>query len=311
MESIAGFPTAKLDRNELECQHSNMLEQKLNRLKALLQGYSRCLVAYSGGVDSVFLACVSHQVLGENALAIIADSPSLPRRELEEALSIASRFGFRVRVVETKEFDNEQYTSNPQNRCYFCKQELFSHLVPIATSEGFPVIAYGENASDIADFRPGAQAAAEFQIKSPLKEVGLSKNEIRELSALMGLPTAEKPQMACLSSRIPTGEPVSPAKLRMIETAENSLRDMGFFDVRVRHHELSQGVALARVELGPGDFQRFLSQDLAEPMRTVLQSAGYRHATLDLAPYQRPGSDSQPRQSNHQASAPRTVRFAG
>jgi uncharacterized protein len=169
---------------------------------------------------------------------VIADSPSLPRRELAEALEIAERFEFPVRAVKTAEFDNQEYLKNPQNRCYFCKSELFSELAPLAKAEGFAVIAYGENASDIGDFRPGAKAAGEFQVRAPLKEAGLTKAEIRDYSAKLGLPTAEKAQMACLSSRIPYGENVTPEKLRMIETAENALRDLGFFDVRVRHHEL-------------------------------------------------------------------------
>ena len=140
--------------------------------------------------------------------------------------------------MQTAEFDNPDYLANPANRCYFCKHELFEHLTPIARAEKFAVIAYGENASDNGDFRPGAQAAAEFQVRAPLKEAGLTKAEIRELSAQLGLPTADKPQMACLSSRIPYGEPVTPEKLAMIEAAEYVLRDLGFHDVRVRHHEL-------------------------------------------------------------------------
>src|SRR5882672_8848054 len=212
---------------------------KLEKLQALLRSYGSCLVAYSGGVDSVFLARVARDVLGDKSLAVIADSPSLPRRELAEALEIAERFQIPVRVVKTHEFNNAEYLANPANRCYFCKHELFTELEPLAKAEGFAVIAYGENASDVGDYRPGAKAAMEFQVRAPLKEVGLTKAEIRELSARLGLPTADKPQMACLSSRIPHGEPVTEEKLTMIEAAENVLRDLGFYDVRVRHHELS------------------------------------------------------------------------
>ncbi len=250
---------------------------KLEKLRALLKSYGSCLVAYSGGVDSVFLARVAHEVLGDRALAAIADSPSLPRRELQEALDIAAQFAFPVRVIQTQEFANENYTANPANRCYFCKHELFEELTPLAQAENFAVIAYGENASDIGDFRPGAQAAAEFQVRAPLKEVGLTKAEIRELSAQLGLPTADKPQMACLSSRVPYGETVTPEKLRMIEQAEYVLRDLGFHDVRVRHHEMRNrevrnaksrhaansalraphsALHLARIELARRKFQR-------------------------------------------------------
>ncbi len=158
--------------------------EKLESLRNLIRSYGSCLVAYSGGVDSVFLAYVAPEVLQERALAVIADSPSLPRRELEEAIEIAQKFGIPLRIINTQEFNNPSYLSNPTNRCYYCKHELFAELSPIATKEGFAVIAYGENASDVGDFRPGAQAAAEFQVRAPLKEAGLTKAEIRELSAL-------------------------------------------------------------------------------------------------------------------------------
>jgi uncharacterized protein len=280
---------------------------KLVKLRELLSGYGSCLVAYSGGVDSVLLARVAHDCLGDKTLAAIADSPSLPRRELQEALEIAGTFGFPVRVVKTGEFDNQSYTSNPANRCYFCKHELFDKLTPLARSENFAVIAYGENASDVGDFRPGAQAAAEFQVRAPLKEVGLTKAEIRELSTLLGLPTAEKPQMACLSSRVPYGEAVTPEKLLMIERAEYVLRDLAFKDVRVRHHELKMpadprpaAVAnssttnalppvthLARIEIGPGEMQKMLADGVADTITAALTQIGYAHVTLDLRGYRR------------------------
>lgn len=277
-----------------------MVSDKFNRLRELLGAYGSCLVAYSGGVDSVFLARVAHDVLGAKSLAAIADSPSLPRGELAEALAIAQQFGIPVQVVLTKEFENPEYLANPVNRCYFCKHELFTELEPLALSGGFAVIAYGENASDAADFRPGAQAAAKFQVRAPLKEAGLTKAEIRELSAQLGLPTADKPQMACLSSRIPHGEVVSPEKLRMIEAAELVLRGLGFHDVRVRHHELNFKVSsvpaegtryLARIEVGPGEMGRFLEGDNALRIAEALKKIGYVHVTLDLQGYRRPGGE--------------------
>ena len=267
-----------------ELFHRDADDLRLMRLRAILQGYGSCLVAYSGGVDSVLLARVAHDVLGSRALAVIADSPSLPRRELAEAVELGERFGFPVRVVRTAEFDNPSYLANPLNRCYFCKHALFTELEPIARNEHFAVIAYGENASDVGDHRPGSMAAAEFDVRAPLREAGLSKDDIRALSARLGLPTADKPQMACLSSRIPTGEAVTPAKLRMIEAAELFLRDAGFHDLRVRHHESPTG-ALARIEVD--DVLRLAEPDLATRVVGRLREIGYLHVTLDLAGYRR------------------------
>jgi pyridinium-3,5-biscarboxylic acid mononucleotide sulfurtransferase len=274
-----------------------VVNAKLDRLRELLRSYGSCLVAYSGGVDSVFLARVARDVLGDKSLAVIADSASLPRRELEEALDIADKFQIPVRVVRTQEFENPNYTANPANRCYFCKHELFTELEPIARDEKFAVIAYGENASDIGDYRPGAQAAKEFQVRAPLKEAGLTKAEIREFSAQLGLPTADKPQMACLSSRIPYGEMVTPEKLRMIEAGENVLRDLGFHDVRVRHHELrpqsvvqspkSNVQCLARIEVGPSELPRLLESGVSAKIAAALKQIGYTHVTLDLQGYRR------------------------
>ena len=263
-----------------------MLEAKFNHLRELIRSYGSCLVAYSGGVDSVLLARVAHDVLGERALAAVADSPSLPRRELREAIAIAAQFQIPLRVVNTAEFADDRYLANPSNRCYFCKHALFTELTPLARAGGFAVIAYGENASDVGDHRPGAQAAGEFQIRAPLKEAGLTKAEIRELSARLGLPTADKPQLACLSSRIPTGEAVTPAKLLMVEEAEYFLRDLGFFDVRVRHHELTQG-HLARIEVGPAEIPRLLADEQYATVAARFRELGYLHVTLDLAGYRR------------------------
>jgi uncharacterized protein len=277
---------------------------KLNKLREILASYGSCLVAYSGGVDSVFLAFVAHNVLGGRSLAVLADSPSLPRRELEEAVAVAGQFSIPLRLVRTEEFENPDYLANPNNRCYFCKHELFSQLAPLARAENFAVIAYGENASDAGDHRPGAQAAGEFQVRAPLKEAEMTKAEIRALSAQFGLPTADKPQMACLSSRVPYGEPVTPEKLRMIEEGEYVLRDLGFYDVRVRHHEIKlQGQAghLARIEVGAEEMPKFIIDNKFSRVASALKEIGYAHVTLDLQGYRR-GSVNEKPPAAHQAA---------
>jgi len=269
-----------------------MSQDKLEDLKNLLRSFGSCLIAYSGGVDSAFLAVVAHQVLGEKSLAIIADSPSLARRELDEAVKLAEKFGFALRIIHPHEFENAEYLSNPHNRCYFCKHELFKELAPIAKKEGFSTILHGENASDVGDYRPGGVAANEFKVRAPLREAGLTKAEIREYSEKLGLPTASKPQAACLSSRIPYGESVTVEKLAMIEKAEYVLQDLGFHDVRVRHHELPGGGKkryLARIEIGTSEMPTFMKQDVFDQVVKALKTLGYVHVTLDLEGYQRGG----------------------
>jgi pyridinium-3,5-biscarboxylic acid mononucleotide sulfurtransferase len=276
-----------------------VIDEKERRLRALIQGYGSCLVAYSGGVDSAYLARVAFEVLGPRALAVIADSPSLPRAELAAAVALAEANGIPLRVIKTREFSDPRYLANPTDRCYFCKHALFDELVPLARSKGFAVIAYGENASDVGDHRPGARAAAEARVCAPLKESGLLKAEIRELSARLGLPTADKPEAACLSSRVMTGEVVTPEKLAMIETAEACLRRAGFREVRVRHHELAATAFapvrhLARIEVGVSEMGLLLAEGLRDEVQRLIAGAGYAHVTFDLAGYKRGGGNAVP-----------------
>ena len=269
---------------------------KLQQLENLLNQLGSCLVAYSGGVDSAFLALVAYRTLGDQSLAVMADSPSLPRSEFKEAIALSEQFGFPLKIIQTKEFENEEYLSNPNNRCYFCKHALFEETESLAMERGVAAVLYGEIADDIGDFRPGAQAAREFQVRAPMKEVGLTKSEIRVYSSEMGLPTASKPQMACLSSRIPYGEKVTVKKLSQIEEAEALLRKLGFHDIRVRHHELSQG-ALARIEIGSVELDQLVQPAIRETLTQSIKSLGYLYVTLDLMGYQR-GSLNSARQAS-------------
>ena len=265
----------------MTCLRSGL--SKYDQLCSVLRGYGSCLVAYSGGVDSVLLASVARKVLGERMLAAIADSPSLPRAELAEARELAFQFDFPLEVLQTQEFENVNYTSNPANRCYFCKHELFTQLKPLAVKHNMAVIAYGENASDIGDYRPGGLAAKEFDVRSPLKEVSLTKDEIRVMSRQFGLPTSEKPEMPCLSSRIPYGEEVTRIKLQMIESAEKIVSNKGFRDVRVRHHEVGP---CARVEIGVDELSQMSNETWAD-LETSLMEIGYKMAELDKRGYVR------------------------
>ena len=257
------------------------LESKEEALRALLAAQESLIVAYSGGVDSSYLAYAAQQALGsEKMLAVTAESPSYPRSHRQTAIEIAERFGFAHRFVSTREIDNPAYASNPVNRCYFCKTELFEVLEKLRAELGYQVVAYGVNRDDTRDFRPGHRAAEEHRVLSPLLDVELSKAEIRELSRAGGLPTADLPASACLSSRIPYGMEVTPAKLHQIDLAEDALRALGFRQVRVRHHG-----ELARIELGADELPRALDPAQRDRMSRALHELGFRWVSLDLDGY--------------------------
>ena len=248
-------------------------------LRHALTSLGSVVVAYSGGTDSAYLAYVASQTLGDRALAVTADSPSYPDRHRRLAIDIADRFGLRHEIIQTNELDRPEYRANPENRCYFCKHELYTHLSRIGAERG-AVVVDGNNADDRGDYRPGRQAAREFGVRSPLDEVDLTKDEIRELSRRAGLPTWDEPASACLSSRIPYHAEVTDEKLRTIERAEQAMRALGFRVCRVRHHD-----DVARVEIGRGEMARALEPDVASAIVRELKAIGYRYVTLDLQGY--------------------------
>jgi uncharacterized protein len=237
------------------------------------------IVAYSGGVDSAYLAYIASRTLGDRAVAVTADSPSYPERHRQLAIRIAREFGLRHEIIHTHELEVPEYRANPANRCYFCKRELYSHLSRIALDRD-AVVVDGNNADDRGDYRPGRQAAREFGVRSPLDEVALTKAEIRELSRRAGLPTWDEPASACLSSRIPYTNEVTDEKLRTIERAEEAVRALGFRVFRVRHHD-----TVARLEIARDEMSRALEPEMAAAITRALKSIGYRYVSLDLEGY--------------------------
>lgn len=259
---------------------NSALVAKADRLRGILAGYESVLVAFSGGVDSAYLAIAASSALGERALAVTADSPSYPDTHRQLALSIARDFQFPHAVIHTAELDRPEYRANPANRCYYCKDELYGRLREVARARGFAVIADGNNADDRGDYRPGRQAALEHGVKSPLDEADLTKDEIRELSRLEGLDSWDEPASACLSSRIPYGLEVTDAALRQIERAEQVLRDLGFRIFRVRHHD-----TVARLEIARSEMVRALEPDVNARLVAAIKAVGYQYVSLDLQGY--------------------------
>jgi len=263
------------------------LDQKAQRLRQILAGHARLIVAYSGGVDSAFLTWTAHQVLGARMRAVIADSASLARTHLEDALAFARERGIPVAVVETQELENPAYVRNDAMRCFHCKDELFTVLEHYREAHGFDAIAYGVNADDEGDFRPGQQAAHQHHVLAPLLEAGLNKAEIRELARQADLRVWDKPASACLSSRVEYGREVTPEALSVIERGEDAIRAMGFRQFRVRHHG-----EIVRIEIAREELPRALTAEIAREFTAIFKGLGFKFVTLDLEGF-RSGSMNQ------------------
>ena len=258
-------------------KESRTVEQKMDTLRSIIGEMESLIVAYSGGTDSAFLAATASEILGNKALSVTAKSPSLAPAELRDAGALAEKLGLNHRVIETHEVERDDYAANNPDRCFFCKDELYTYLSDFAKDEEYAVIANGTNIDDLGDFRPGISAAKQYGVRSPMVEANLTKSEIRHLSEGMNLPTWDKPAQACLSSRIPYGTMVTVEALTQIAEAEEYLHSLGIRQLRVRHHD-----TVARIEVEPEDFLTLSSEEVRTEVVSKFREIGYSYVTLDL-----------------------------
>ena len=254
--------------------------QKEQRLFEILRKLERVIVAYSGGTDSAYLAWAAHKVLGENAVAITADSASIPASHKRDAEDFVHKFGIAHEYIETREFENPDYIKNDANRCFHCKDELFTRLEEVSKARGITTIVYGVNQDDLGDYRPGQNAAQQHRVKAPLVEAELTKAEIRELSRLAGLPTWDRPAAACLSSRIPYGTPVTVQNIKTVEVGEEEMKALGFRQFRTRFHG-----ELVRIEVAREEMDKALNMEMAGQLTAIFKKLGFKYVTLDLQGY--------------------------
>jgi uncharacterized protein len=269
---------ASTQANQPETETAPSAPPKLQALEARLEQLGSLMVAYSGGVDSAFLAATAHRILGSRMLAVLADSPSLARRDMEQACAFARSLGMPLHVVATDELERPEYARNDANRCFHCKDELFSSMEALRGKFGFTHIAYGMNADDTRDYRPGQRAAEQHAVLAPLAEAGLTKLEVRALAKAAGYPLWDRPAAPCLASRVEYGRTVTREVLEQVEKSEESLRQLGFRELRVRHHG-----ELARVEIARAELPRALSMEMLDAITAALKQAGFQYVTLDCA----------------------------